>query len=113
MIERLKNCPNCGGILGEDGRCKYCGSKVYDFLTLDFNKGYGEAKGEKTYIRVKYDGKIMLLPIIYINNVSVTVEPITSTYMDEMGLIHTMRHRTYTNMELHFCCGDMVSVEEG
>lgn len=36
MIEKLKNCPNCAGILDEAGRCKYCGSKVYDFLTLDF-----------------------------------------------------------------------------
>lgn len=26
MIERLKNCPNCAGILDDAGRCKYCGS---------------------------------------------------------------------------------------
>lgn len=37
MIERLTNCPNCGGTLNEAGRCEFCGSKVYDFLTIDFN----------------------------------------------------------------------------
>lgn len=113
MIEKLKNCPNCAGILDEAGRCKYCGSKVYDFLTLDFDRGYGVATDAKTYIRVKADGKIMLLPIIYVNNASITVEPQYTTYHDEMGTVHAVRGHTYTDMELHFCCGDMVSAEEG
>lgn len=29
-MEKLENCPNCGGILDDLGRCEFCGSKVYD-----------------------------------------------------------------------------------
>lgn len=38
MIE-LKNCPNCGGMLDDEGRCMYCKSKVYDLtgVNIDFN----------------------------------------------------------------------------
>lgn len=113
MIEKLKNCPNCAGILDEGGRCKYCGSKVYDFLTLDFDRGgYGASSDAKTYIRVKTNGKIMLLPIIYVNNASITISPSIDTYMCDRGT-YLMRRNPYIDMELHFCCGDMVSVEEG
>lgn len=36
MIE-LKNCPNCGGILDDEGRCMYCKSKVYDLTDVNIN----------------------------------------------------------------------------
>ena len=40
-MEELKNCPNCGGILDDNGRCMYCKSKVYDLrdvkIDLDSN----------------------------------------------------------------------------
>ena len=40
-MKKLKNCPNCGGILDDDGRCLYCKSKVYDLrdvkIDLDSN----------------------------------------------------------------------------
>ena len=38
MINQLKNCPNCAGILNEAGRCTYCVSKVYDFLSINFSE---------------------------------------------------------------------------
>lgn len=62
MIERLKNCPNCAGILNEAGKCQFCGSKVYDFLSLDFssNRAYPTAQ---TYIRIKTNKGIILAPI--------------------------------------------------
>ena len=28
---QLENCPYCGGIVMDDGRCGYCGSKIYNF----------------------------------------------------------------------------------
>ena len=62
MIERLKNCPNCAGILNEAGRCRYCGSKVYDFLSLDFSSDR-EYPTAQSYIRIKTDKKIILAPI--------------------------------------------------
>ena len=55
----LKNCPNCGGYLNDSGRCEFCGSKVYDFVNIDFDEN------TKTYIRVKYNGKIALMPIVF------------------------------------------------
>lgn len=55
----LKNCPNCGGYLNDNGRCEFCGSKVYDFVNVDFDKN------TKTYIRVKHNGQIVLLPVIF------------------------------------------------
>ena len=36
MIE-LKNCPNCGGILDDTGRCMYCKSKVYNLTDVNIN----------------------------------------------------------------------------
>jgi len=33
-IEKVKNCPNCGGILNDSGCCLFCGSRVYDFADL-------------------------------------------------------------------------------
>ena len=33
--DTLANCPHCGGTLGDDGRCQYCGSKVYDLEEPD------------------------------------------------------------------------------
>ena len=59
MIERLTNCPNCSGVLDDSGRCKFCGSKVYDFLSIDFTNGFA-----KTYIRIKAQNKIIVAPVI-------------------------------------------------
>lgn len=36
MVE-LKNCPNCGGILDDTGRCMYCKSKVYNLTDVNIN----------------------------------------------------------------------------
>lgn len=65
MIEKLKNCPNCGGTLNEAGRCRFCGSKVYDFLSINLDHTYRPSA--KTYIRIKSNDKIILAPII-VNN---------------------------------------------
>lgn len=56
--ERLHNCPNCGGALQDDGRCRFCGSKVYDFLNLNLDNH------SSTYIRMKYGGRIIHFKII-------------------------------------------------
>lgn len=59
MIERLNNCPNCGAILDDLGRCKFCGSKIYDFCDIDVSL----VNRRSTYIRVKVDNKIIVAPI--------------------------------------------------
>ena len=57
IIDRLHNCPNCGGTLQDDGACRFCGSKVYDFLQVDL-KDY-----KPTYIRMKVNGQIVIMPV--------------------------------------------------
>lgn len=75
MLEPLKNCPNCAGLLNESGVCRYCGSKVYDFLTLDFDCGSDARKKGMTYIRIKSGGKVMLFPILGMRGASINIRP--------------------------------------
>lgn len=58
-IERLKNCPNCGGLLNYIGKCEYCGSKVYDLFDIDM-----VSAGQK-YIRVKINNGLIIAPVIF------------------------------------------------
>ena len=58
LIERLHNCPNCGGALQDNGRCRFCGSKVYDFVNFDLDNH------ARTYIRIRYNGKVILCPVM-------------------------------------------------
>ena len=102
MIEALKNCPNCGGTLNEAGRCSFCGSKVYDFLTIDFN--YRKYPSARTYIRMRVkdpegNSKIVLAPVI-VDTVSMTSRPEYDTLplVDNKELI---RRRIETTMDIH------------
>ena len=63
IIDRLHNCPNCGGTLQDDGACRFCGSRVYDFVAVDM-EDY-----KPTYLQIKRDGKIMIMPVRF-NSVS-------------------------------------------
>lgn len=56
-IERLHNCPNCGGTLQDDGACRFCGSKVYDFVGINLDDH------SPTYVRVKIYGNIVVMPV--------------------------------------------------
>ena len=58
-MEQLKNCPNCGGTLEDDGRCMFCGSKVYDLFDIDLDCY------KHKYIRIKYNGSIQVLPVVF------------------------------------------------
>ena len=110
MLERLKNCPQCGGTLNEAGRCEFCGSKVYDFLTIDFNnREYGTSA--KTYIRVKYNGKIVLAPVV-VSSMQMDIQNSLSTsYFDgESSYVSRIAYPVY---HLDFdVIGDMIEVIE-
>lgn len=71
MIERLKNCPNCGGYLDDFGRCEFCGSKVYDLCDIDVR--YGSARKGRTYLRILTDKQIILAPVIT-DTITITCE---------------------------------------
>ena len=59
MIEKLENCPNCGAVLDDTGRCQYCGSKVYDLFDVDISG----AKGIK-YLRIRTKDGLIVAPIV-------------------------------------------------
>ena len=78
-MEPMKNCPNCGGTLQDDGRCRFCGSKVYDFVAVDFDEH------RRTYIRIRSGGKIITCPVIFHTaNINITSTEITTD--DVLGL---------------------------
>jgi hypothetical protein len=110
MLERLKNCPQCGGTLNEAGRCEFCGSKVYDFLTIDFNnREYGTSA--KTYIRVKYNGKIVIAPVV-VSSMQMDIQnSFSPSYFDrENSYVSRIAYPVY---HIDFdVIGDMIEVKE-
>lgn len=113
MIEKLKNCPNCAGILDEAGRCKYCGSKVYDFLSIDFDPRSSSTPNAKTYIRIRSGGKIALMPVLYFMGASITMKNDVCYAEDFMGNSRAVM-RGYPTREVEFSCvcGDMIIMED-
>lgn len=110
MIEKLKNCPNCAGILNEAGRCTYCGSKVYDFLSINFSGR--EMSSEKTYIRIKSNGKIVLAPV-QVNSMELTMKT-NNLYADSLdGSSYVYRSTPTTEIDLNLMVvGDIIQIDE-
>ena len=67
-MERLKNCPNCGGILDDEGRCMYCKSKVYDLTGMTINLDSRDI----VLLKVKYYGHDVIMKG-YPTNLSLTM----------------------------------------
>lgn len=83
MIEILKNCPNCGGLLDDFGSCQFCGSKVYDLCDIDV-RGIPRKKSARrgrTYLRILTDKHIILAPVIT-NTIKITEEPDSLTLLE-------------------------------
>ena len=70
MSKLLKNCPHCGGILDDDGRCVYCKSKVYDLtdIKIDMNSR------DILVMKLKY-GDDEVIMNCYPANVTIKTEP--------------------------------------
>lgn len=109
MIEKLTNCPNCDGILDESGRCIYCGSKVFDFLSIDFTHNRSRATQPKTYIRIRTGKGIVLAPI-NISSVTLTSRPIYAEANYYHG-VYLDRNQTDMNIECQVC-GDMIMIDD-
>lgn len=109
MIEKLTNCPSCGGILNEAGRCEFCGSKVFDFLSIDFNAR--EMPSAKTYIRIKTNGKVMIAPVI-IGTMSMEISRDTLVCSDIYSGTEYIRRPVYPTFNVDFqVIGDMITID--
>ena len=110
MIEKLKNCPQCAGILNDAGRCEFCGSKVYDFLHISFDEQC--MPSAKTYLRLKVKNKIVFAPVI-VDTMTVDIRNdniICTTYVNEKEY---MRTPCYPIMNINFAVvGDMIEVDD-
>lgn len=114
MIEKLTNCPQCGGVLNDAGRCEFCGSKVYDFLNISFDERC--MPSAKTYLRLKIKNKIVLAPII----VDTMTANVSSFYgSDNISCVacindyEFMRTPCYPIMSINFAViGDMIEVDD-
>ena len=78
-MERLTNCPNCGGYLNDSGRCEFCGSKIYDFVNVDFDDC------RRTYIRIKSGGKIITAQVLF-HTANIDIHSETISTDDVLGL---------------------------
>ena len=112
MIEKLKNCPQCAGVLNDAGRCEFCGSKVYDFLTIDFNDR--NMPSAKTYIRLKVDNKIVVAPVV-VNTARVDIH--SNSVLECANLMEGARYipaPCYPEIELDLLViGDIIEVDDG
>lgn len=111
MIERLTNCPSCGGTLNEAGRCEFCGSKVYDFLTISFD--YRQMPSAKTYIRLKVGNQVVIAPVI-IHTAKIDIRP--NSTMLECADFDGSRYipaPCYPEINLDLMViGDMIQIDE-
>lgn len=93
-MDKLQNCPNCGGFLDDLGRCEFCGSKVYDLCDIDVRATCPSGKRGRTYIRILTDNRLILAPVIT-NTVNITCS-----------------RDSFPTMDIEFMvCGDMTMRE--
>ena len=111
MIERLKNCPQCAGILNDFGRCEFCGSKVYDFLNISFEDRY--MPSAKTYIRLKVGDKIVIAPVV-IDGARIDIRSNSLLQCAALdGCLKYIPAPRYPEIELDFMViGDMIDVDD-
>ncbi len=98
-MARLHNCPNCGGYLNDQGRCEFCGSKVYDLCDIDLALDPTKSP-KKTYLRIKTDKGIWTVPV-FADTMGVSTP---TSYLDStLGLTPTyVSCPAYPEIDLHF-----------
>ena len=69
-MEKLKNCPNCGGVLDDTGRCMYCKSKVYDLTDINIDMDSHDIM----LMKVKHGDQTIIMKVRPVN-MSIKMEP--------------------------------------
>ena len=101
-MNKLHNCPNCAGYLNDSGRCEFCGSKVYDFVNVDFDEH------ARTYIRIKSGGKIMTMPVIF-HTANIDIHSATISTNEVMGMPYIIPHYIRTGVLEFDIIGDTIT----
>jgi hypothetical protein len=87
----------------------FCGSKVFDFLTIDFNSR--TMPSAKTYIRLKANGKTVIAPVI-IDTISAEYHSSDYVCVAEVDGREYMRTPCNPTMTVNFIvAGDMIQIE--
>ena len=85
-MEELKNCPNCGGVLDDTGRCMYCNSKVYDLTGVNINLDTHDI----LKMKLKYNGRDVIMSC-YPTNAEIEFHPNDEIYTDYEGVMHVAK----------------------
>lgn len=110
MIDKLTNCPNCGGYLNDSGRCEFCGSKIFDFLTISFDRR--EMPSAKTYIRLKVGNQVVIAPVV-INTARIDIRPNSMLECADYGGSRYIPAPCYPEINLELMViGDMIQIDE-
>lgn len=97
-MTELKNCPNCGGVLDDTGRCMYCKSKVYDLTGIKIDP----LNREPIILRFMY-GKESFTIQCYMTEPRVETEMINlDAYRDVHGRLHRAEPEFKRKISLKF-----------
>lgn len=91
----LKNCPRCGGTLNDNGRCEYCGSKVYDLTDIDIDLDSHDI----LRMRLK-TGNGEFVANCFLENLSITRYPIYETFVDVNGFKRSNFLKDHSEIQL-------------
>lgn len=86
-MEELKNCPNCGGVLDDTGRCMYCNSKVYDLTGINIDLDTRDI----LEMKLKFNGQEVIM-YCYPTKAEIEYHQNYESYTDYRGLMHPV-HR--------------------
>ncbi len=97
------NCPNCAAPLKPyQSRCDYCGSYYIDTTVFDFDNY------TPTYMKTKYQGKIVTLRVFYLNPV-IEFSAITDRYDN---VVKSIKNRDNIHLYFEADCDEMYT-EQG
>ena len=96
MSKLLNNCPHCGGVLDDDGRCVYCKSKVYDLTDINIDMDSRDI----ILMKVKYMGQDIEIKC-YPSSIKVNIESCyDALYCDNEKYVMNRRPNTTIELEL-------------
>ena len=106
MIQ-LKNCPNCGGVLDDEGRCMYCQSKVYDLtgINIDFNTR------DVVLLKIKWQDQMVYLKAHPIN-AEMEIHPVYDDVYACGTRLTTVHNRHNATCNIEFNVIEMESKDE-